>query len=68
MSEENIPEEIYGTILNGRVDFKNSAKNLLARKQITYYNPKTDKMQTQNYFEMQDIVVLIILKKMEMVN
>lgn len=61
--KENFSEEIYGTILNGRVDFKHSAKNLLARKQVTYYNPKTGKMQTQNYFDMEDIVVPVIIRK-----
>lgn len=59
----NSSEEINRTILNGRVDFKNSAKNPLARRKVTYYNPITNKMQTQNYLDMQDIVVPIVLKR-----
>ena len=60
---KNLPEELYGTILNGRQDFARNAKNLLARKQVTYYNSKTHKMQTQSYFDMQDLVIPVMLRK-----
>ena len=60
--EKTTSKELYETILNGRVDLKNSGKNPLARKEVRYYNPKTGKMQTQNYLEMEDIIVPVILK------
>lgn len=62
---KNISEEKYSTILNGRVDFSKSAKNPLARRQITYENVTTGKMQTQNYIQMQDVVVPVILRHNE---
>lgn len=61
--EETTSQEMYETILNGRVDFKNSAKNPLTRRQVRYYNPAIDKMQSQNYLEMEDVVVPIILRE-----
>lgn len=62
---KSISEELYETILNGREDFARNAKNLLSRKQVTYYNPKSGKMQTQNYLDMQDLVVAVILRRNE---
>lgn len=55
--------EVNETEVNGRVDFDNSAKNPLARNEVTYYNPSADKMQTQNYLVMQDLVVPVILRR-----
>ncbi len=69
--EETTSQEVYGTILNGRVDLEHDAKNPLARREIRYYNPKgIDKktgergvMQSQNYLEMQDVIVPVIVRE-----
>lgn len=58
-------EPVYETIVNGRVNFSRSGKNLLERRKTTYLNSKTGKMQTQNYFYMEDIVVPVILRRNE---
>lgn len=69
--EETTSKEVYSSILNGRVDLKNDAKNPLARKEVRYFNPKgiykktgeQGVMQSQNYLEMQDLIVPVILRE-----
>lgn len=56
-------KEVNKTMTNGRFDFKNSASGILGRSEVTYFNPKNGKYQTQNYLTMQDVVVPVILKR-----
>ena len=40
-----------------------SSQRINSRHQISYINPRTGKKQTQNYLDMNDIVIPIIIKK-----
>lgn len=62
-SEDYILKKQEDTIINGYTDFKNSGMNPLGINRVEYTNPKTGKKQAQSYFEMQDLVVPVIIKK-----
>ena len=64
MKEKNYKKEIINeSITNGYFDNENSAMCPERRSTVTYINPKTGKQQTQNYLEMQDLVVPVIVKR-----
>ena len=54
-------ENVYGSILNGRVP--NDGMKINGIEKITYYNPATQKNQTQSYLDMDDIIIPFILRK-----
>ena len=56
-------EENYVTDLNGRKE--NFANTPSKRNAITYYNPKAKKWQTQNYIDLDNIIVAPMVRRNE---